>query len=72
MKLEHEKFSENEAKSNHAVVAMYYSECPLSNSALACCCFYIATGFGGAPTGLCVYLDFKEGECTYKGEANGE
>lgn len=67
MKLDKEKFKENEAKSNHAVVAMEYADCPIQKI-----CFGIATGFGGAPTGLCEHLDFKEGECTYKGETDGE
>lgn len=66
MKLDPEKFAPNEEKSNHAVVAMAYSECPIKTPVFACC-FYIATGFGGAPTGLCEHLDFKAGECIYDG-----
>jgi hypothetical protein len=61
MKLDKDKFKENEAKSNHAVVAMEYADCPLKKT-----CFGIATGFGGAPTGMCEHLDFQEGECKYE------
>jgi hypothetical protein len=65
MKLDKEKFKENEAKSNHAVVAMEYADCPIKESKFGCC-FYIATGFGGAPTGLCEYVDLEVGECNYQ------
>lgn len=65
MKLDKAKFKENEAKSNHAVVAMSYADCPIKEPVFKCC-FFIATGFGGAPTGLCEYLNSEEGECTYE------
>lgn len=64
MKLDKDKFKENEAKSNHAAVAMQYVDCPLKKEM----CLAIATGFGGAPVGLCEHLDFKEGECNYLAE----
>jgi hypothetical protein len=46
----------------HAVVAMEYADCPIQQI-----CFGIATGFGGAPTGLCEHLNAEEGECKYEG-----
>ena len=61
MKLDQEKFTENEAKSNHAAVGMEYADCPIQKI-----CFAIATGFGGAAVGMCEHLDFKEGECKYE------
>jgi hypothetical protein len=64
MKLDRDKFSEDESKSNPMVVAVKYEDCPINGI-----CFFVVVGFGTV-TNRCEYLESKETEetaiCKYK------
>lgn len=70
MKLTGANMAQDESLSNHAVVALRCTACPLPEPRA---CFGIATGFGGGVTGKCEFLgpDDKDPECTHLGVKEG-
>jgi hypothetical protein len=62
VKLDHNKFKTDESRSNPAVVALQYPDCPINEI-----CIYISTGFA-RPVKQCEHLkaEGEEGECIYK------
>lgn len=62
-----EKMFKDETRSNHAVQAMSYLDCPNDRA-----CFGIATGFGGGIVDKCKHFNADEGFCSaIKDEENG-
>lgn len=53
---------QQEEKSNPAVVAIGCNECPLPEQGT---CFYVATGFGGAPYNVCKHMNEEKTGCAY-------
>lgn len=64
MKLTEPNMVQDESLSNHAVLALRCSTCPLPAPRM---CFGIATGFGGGVTGKCEHLGpcDEDPECTH-------
>lgn len=58
MKLTEANLIQDEALSNHAVVAIRCTACPLSEPRM---CFGIATGFGGGIIGKCEFCSPTDG-----------
>ena len=63
MKLNPERFIDDEKFSNHAIQGYSHPECPINKG-----CFAQATGFGGAIKTLCNHFDVKDCTCNYQEE----
>jgi hypothetical protein len=62
VKLDPDKFKADESRSNPAVMAFQYPDCPIGEI-----CFYVATSVGSiAKTCEHMQAEGEEGECIYK------